>query len=49
MIRQGLERLGFPDEEVDHYIEEVRQRRYRQDEDEQKKTEDEGRKTENSG
>jgi CPA2 family monovalent cation:H+ antiporter-2 len=30
MIRQGLDRLGFPDPEVDAYIESVRQHRYRQ-------------------
>ena len=29
MIRQGLDRLGFGDREVDNYIEEVRQHRYR--------------------
>jgi hypothetical protein len=29
MIRQGLDRLGFPDPEVDAYIEQVRQHRYR--------------------
>jgi K+:H+ antiporter len=33
MIRQGLDRLGFPDPEVDVYIEHVRQHRYRQDAD----------------
>lgn len=31
MIRQGLDRLGFPDRQVDHYIEQVRQHRYRQE------------------
>jgi monovalent cation:H+ antiporter-2, CPA2 family len=31
MIRQGLDRLGFPDEEVDRYIEEVRQHKYREE------------------
>lgn len=31
MIRQGLDRLGFPDLEVDTYIERVRQHRYRQE------------------
>lgn len=30
MIRQGLDRLGFPDPEVDIYIESVRQQRYRE-------------------
>lgn len=34
MIRQGLDRLGFPDAEVDSYIEMVRQHRYRQEEEE---------------
>ncbi len=32
MMRQGLDRLGFPDAEVDAYIESVRQHRYRQEE-----------------
>ncbi|HVK02673.1 MAG TPA: cation:proton antiporter, partial [Armatimonadaceae bacterium] len=32
MIRQGLDRLGIPDTEVDAYIEDVRQHRYRQEE-----------------
>jgi len=31
MIRQGLDRLGLPDPEVDAYIESVRQQRYRQE------------------
>jgi len=31
MIRQGLDRLGLPDPEVDAYIEKVRQHRYRQE------------------
>lgn len=34
MIRQGLDRLGFPDPEVDAYIERVRQHRYRQEQEE---------------
>jgi hypothetical protein len=34
MIRQGLDRPGFPDAEVDSYIEMVRQHRYRQEEEE---------------
>lgn len=32
IIRQGLDRLGFPDPEVDAYIEEVREQRYRHEE-----------------
>lgn len=32
MIRQGLDRLGVPDAEVDGYIESVRQHRYRHEE-----------------
>ena len=31
MIRQGLDRLGIPDGDVDAYIEQVRQHRYRQE------------------
>jgi CPA2 family monovalent cation:H+ antiporter-2 len=31
MIRQGLDRLGFADKEVDSYINEVRHHRYRED------------------
>jgi len=31
MIRQGLDRLGVPDTEVDRYIDEVRQHRYREE------------------
>ena len=31
MIRQGLDRLGFGDSDVDEYIEQVRQYRYRQE------------------
>jgi Kef-type K+ transport system, predicted NAD-binding component len=34
MIRQGLDRLGLPDPEVDAYIEKVRQHRYRREEEE---------------
>jgi CPA2 family monovalent cation:H+ antiporter-2 len=32
MIRQGLDRLGFSDNDVDTYIEQVRQHRYREEE-----------------
>jgi CPA2 family monovalent cation:H+ antiporter-2 len=32
MIRQGLDRLGLPDSEVDAYLEDVRQYRYRHEE-----------------
>ena len=32
MIRQGLDRLGLPDAEVDAYIDSVRQHRYRYEE-----------------
>jgi CPA2 family monovalent cation:H+ antiporter-2 len=32
MIRQGLDRLGFVDAEVDNYINQVRQHRYREEE-----------------
>jgi CPA2 family monovalent cation:H+ antiporter-2 len=31
MVRQGLDRLGFPDPTVDAYIEQVRQHRYREE------------------
>lgn len=31
MIRQGLDRLGFPDRQVDQYIDQIRQHRYRQE------------------
>jgi hypothetical protein len=31
MIRQGLDRLGFVDAEVDEYINEVRLHRYREE------------------
>jgi monovalent cation:H+ antiporter-2, CPA2 family len=31
MIRQGLDRLGFPDGEVDRYIDEMRQHKYREE------------------
>jgi CPA2 family monovalent cation:H+ antiporter-2 len=34
MIRQGLDRLGLADAEVDAYIDNVRQHRYRQEEEE---------------
>ncbi|HZO90895.1 MAG TPA: cation:proton antiporter [Chthonomonadaceae bacterium] len=36
MIRQALDRLGFADPEVDAYIEEIRQRRYRQEAEEER-------------